>query len=173
MNAPIASDLSLPLSELPVVTSTSTDVSALLANLLSAYGKVPPKGNKRKANRRTLPRNAAPLTFANGFAELKTGYKTWVAQSKAVHLEEQECACCGSRVTAVKGEFFVLSNKISHSVWIRPEGYEIEAPEDLPVSFHHLPPRLVTACGACASSDLDLAINSLFGRSQVQLSFPF
>ena len=151
-----------------IVACEKTSPEDLLASILSSFGK-PAKGEKRTGgDRRSVPVQK-PLPLPLAYAEDKTGYRIWRAQARVVMLEEQVCACCGGKVIAVKDELFRLDNKTAHSTWLRHEGYGIEEPENLPVEFQHLPPRLVTACGTCASDALDGAILQLFTP---QLSLP-
>ena len=145
------------------------DPATILADLLASFGKKPkgtpaPKGKK-------LPRNASPLPFDKAYAEKKTGYTTWVAKARVIMLEEQVCSCCGSRTTAVKDELFLLTHSVSHSAWLRHEGYGIEHSEDLPLQAHYLDPRTVTACAACFSSAASSIIEQLH-HEQVQLHLP-
>ena len=136
------------------LASSSTDVENLLNNLLSAFGKKA-KATKQSGNSKKLPRNAKPLSVAESFNLNKTGYTTWVAQAKVIVLEEQVCGCCGSTVTAVKEELFLLDHKTSHSAWFRREGYDIVEPDNLPIRFHRADQRHVSHCATCASAAID------------------
>lgn len=152
----------------PLSPPSSTD--ALLSALLANFGTKPAKA-PRKAGSRALPKNASPLPFHKEFAEKKTGYTTWVAQAKVIILEEQTCECCGAKVTAVKDELFLLTHSVSHSAWLRHEGYGIEASEDLPIRPQYLPPRVVSACAACFTPGLSEIFLHLY-HEQVQLHLP-
>ena len=160
-----------PTLQAPLAASPSTDIENLLNNLLSAFGKKPKaeKGQKAKAKSKALPRNAKPLTLAESFAFEKTGYTTWTAKAKIIVLEEQTCSCCGSRVTAVKDELYLLDHKTSHSAWFRHEGYGIVEPDNLPVRFHRAEPRFVSCCATCASAAIDDVLTLL---ASPQLSLP-
>lgn len=149
---------------------TSSSPEALLAALLSSFGKAPKGAKPAARNAKSIPRNARPISQVEAFNELKTGYRIWKAEAKVIHLEEQTCECCGSRGTSVKDELFLLSHKASHSAWLRHEGFGIEAQEDLPVRFHRLEPRTVSFCAVCASTAIDDVLITL---SSPQLSFPF
>lgn len=148
------------------LASPSTDVENLLNNLLSAFGKKA-KATKQSGNSKKLPRNAKPLSVAENFNLAKTGYTTWVAQAKVIVLEEQVCSCCGSVVTAVKDELFLLDHKTSHSAWFRHEGYDIVEPDNLPIRFHRADQRYVSHCATCASAAIDDVLTLL---SSPQLS---
>jgi hypothetical protein len=146
-------------------------VTDLLASILANFGTKPVKEKRKSGERRALPKNAIPLTFDKAYAELKTGYVNWVAQAKIIMLEEQTCECCGTRVVTVKDEMFLLSNSVSHSAWMRHEGYGIEASEDLPIHAQHLEPRTVSACAACFSSAASDILDQIH-HDQVQLHLP-
>ena len=148
------------------LASSSTDVENLLNNLLSAFGKKA-KATKQSGNSKKLPRNAKPLSVAESFNLSTTGYTTWVAQAKVIVLEEQVCGCCGSTVTAVKEELFLLDHKTSHSAWFRREGYDIVEPDNLPIRFHRADQRHVSHCATCASAAIDDVLTLL---SSPQLS---
>lgn len=143
-----------PTLQTPLAASSSTDVENLLNNLLSAFGKKA-KATKQSGNSKKLPRNAKPLSVAASFNLAKTGYTTWIAQAKVIVLEEQICGCCGSRVTSVKEELFLLDHKTSHSAWFRREGYDIVEPDNLPIRFHRADQRHVSHCATCASAAID------------------
>lgn len=128
----------------------------LLADLLAAFGALPPKEKKALASndrRKAPPPPALPLPQA--FASRKTGYRIWKATHRAIQIQKQICKCCGAETSSVKGEFFALENGNAHAVWLRPEGYGIEAPDDLPNVFIDLEDTWVTACAECRSSPLD------------------
>ena len=150
-------------------SSPSADIESLLNNLLSAFGKKPKAEKGQKAKSKSLPRNAKPLTLAESFAFEKTGYTTWTAKAKIIILEEQTCSCCGSRVTAVKDELYLLDHKTSHSAWFRHEGYGIVEPENLPIRFHRAEPRFVSCCATCASAAIDDVL-TLLSSPQLSLS---
>ena len=159
-----------PGPQTPLAASPSTDVENLLNNLLAAFGKKPKPEKRAGADRRKpLPRNAKPLTLAESFSFEKTGYTTWEAKAKVIILEEQLCSCCGSRITCVKDELFLLDHKTSHSAWFRHEGYGIREPENLPIRFHRAEPRHVSCCATCASAAIDDVLDIL---SSPQLSLP-
>ena len=143
-----------PTLQTPLAASSSTDVENLLNNLLSAFGKKA-KATKQSGNSKKLPRNVKPLSVAESFNLAKTGYTTWVAKAKVVVLEEQVCGCCGSTVTAVREELFLLDHKTSHSAWFRREGYDIVEPDNLPIRFHRADQRHVSHCATCASAAID------------------
>lgn len=144
-----------PGPQTPLAASPSTDIENLLSNLLSAFGKKAKPEKRTGADRRKLPRNAKPLSVAESFNLAKTGYTTWIAQAKVIVLEEQICGCCGSRVTSVKEELFLLDHKTSHSAWFRREGYDIVEPDNLPIRFHRADQRHVSHCATCASAAID------------------
>lgn len=148
-----------------VNTSPSPD---LLAELLAAFGT---KSKKAPASKK-LPRNARPLSFTADWQMKKTGYQTWTAKARVVQLEEQVCACCGTRTTSVKDELFLLENSVAKSAWLRHEGYGIEEPDLLPVQFMHLDPRTVSFCATCASSSVDTLLDEI-AHEQQQLHFGF
>ncbi len=152
-------------------TPSKPDVTALLADLLAAFGTKPAKAARPKANAKSLPRNAKPLTLAQEFAELKTGYREWTAVEKVIHIEEQVCACCGTRTPVVRDELYLLSHKTSYSKWLRHEGYGIVEPELLPLRYVDLEPRVVSACGYCRLPDTDMALLAVI-RSSQQMSLP-
>ena len=158
-----------PTLQTPLAASPSADIESLLNNLLLAFGKKPKAEKGQKAKSKSLPRNAKPLSVAENFNLAKTGYTTWVAQAKVIVLEEQTCSCCGSRVTAVKDELFLLDHKTSHSAWFRHEGYGIVEPDNLPVRFHRAEPRFVSCCATCASEAIDDVL-TLLSSPQLSLS---
>lgn len=137
----------------------------LLDDLLAAFGTAPPKVKKPKAAPKPPP---PPLPLPKAFSLRKTGYVTWKAVARVIHIQEQECNCCGSRVSFVKGEFFSLENGHAHAVWMRTEGYGIEAPEDLPIIYQDLEPVFVTACASCRTIPFD-DLESLFHPRQKTL----
>ena len=157
----------------PVTPATPPKTTEmLLADLMAAFGTKPPKAPRAKANSKALPRHAKPLTFAEEYAELKTGYREWTAIEKVIHIEEQICSCCGTHTPVVRDELFILSNKVSHSLWFRHEGYGIVEPELLPIRYVDLEARTVTACGYCRLPETDEALLAVI-RASRQMSFPF
>lgn len=138
----------------------------LLAELLAALGPAPKK-SKKAAPRKPLVRDELPLPKA--FAAKRTGYVTWKAVSRVIQIQPQICKCCGAETEAVKAEFFALENGAAHATWFRPEGYGVEAPEDLPNTFVDLEPVYVTACAECRSTPFD-DLELLFHPRQLSLS---
>lgn len=120
-----------------------------------------PKGAK--------PAAPPPLPLPKAFALRKTGYISWKAVSHRVEMQVQICAC-GSHTTAVLGEFYALENGTAHAVWLRPEGYGIEAPADLPLEIVMRDPRAVPVCGECADPSFSLLFDRLCGPKQLELS---
>ena len=150
------------------VAKPAVDADALLATLLSSFGKKPaaPKGVKK-----SLPKNASPLPQAvpQAFNLAKTGYTTWTPIAKIIMIEEQTCRTCGAVHKAVKDELFLLDHKTSHSSWLRHEGYGIEEPDQLEVRAEYLPPRVVSRCPTCISPSVEQAFELLFSPKQLSL----
>ena len=138
----------------------------LLASLLTSFGKVPPKPRGKQAPKPKTPSEILPVPVA--FSIQKTGYRTWKAVSRVIQFQTQICKCCGEEITFVKGEFFALENGAAHATWLRPEGYGIEAPDALPLTFSDLEPTFVHACSACRSSPLD-DLDLLLSPRQLEL----
>lgn len=147
--------------------SVSPQPNPLLSDLLAAFGTLPPK--EKKARAPAAPRSSSPqLPLPKFFAARKTGYCTWKAVSRVIQLQKQICSCCGGETESVKAEFFALENGLAHATWLRPEGYGIIAPEDLPNTFVDLDPLYVTACAQCRSTPFD-DLFSIFHPKQLSL----
>lgn len=137
----------------------------LLASILSSFGTPPPK-EKRKA----APRKANPpaLPLPKAFSLKKTGYVSWAATHRVLQVQEQECTCCGSKVEYIKAEYFALENGTAHASWLRTEGYGIDHPADLPITYVDLEPMYVPGCASCRTSPFD-DLESLFFPRQMEL----
>lgn len=136
----------------------------LLDSLLAAFGTPPPKEKKAKGQRGQSPTSPAPLPLPQSFSKRKTGYVTWKATSRVLQIQKQICKCCGEEIEAIKAEFFALENGQAHATWLRPEGYGIVAPEDLPNTFVDLDPVYVTACASCRSTPFDDLFSILYPK---------
>jgi hypothetical protein len=136
----------------------------LLSELLAALGPVTKA--PKKSSRKPLVRSELPLPKA--FSARKTGYVTWHATHRVLQVQEQICKCCGSSSEHIKAEFFALENGTAHATWLRPEGYGISAPDDLPNVFVDLEPAYITACPSCRSTPFD-DLESLFHPRQLSL----
>lgn len=141
---------------------------ALLADLLSSFGTLPPKSKKTRSpsERRLSP---PPLPQHKAFAKSKTGYTTWKAVSRVIQIQEQHCNACGHVTPFVKGEFFALENGTAHATWLRSEAYGIDNLENLPNEFVDLDPVFIAACPHCRSTPFDDLSSLLFPR-QMELS---
>jgi hypothetical protein len=151
---------------MPEISNPPTDI---LASLLASFGTKP-----AKVARKSLPKNAKPIPLPQHVAWnlKKTGYREWKATARIVVLQEQICSCCGNSIQAVQQELYELENTTAHSIWHRPEGFGINAQEDLPIRYTQAEPRRVIACAFCKSIDLDEAILAEV-RASMQLTFPF
>lgn len=150
----------------PSPTGTAS-ANPLLDSLLAAFGTKPEKTPRKKS----APKAKTPeviLPVPQAFAKRKTGYVTWKATARVLQVQEQECKCCGAKTTYVKAEFFQLENGTAHATWLRPEGYGIHAPADLPIVYSDLEPAFVTACASCRSTPFDDLL-SLFSPKQMEL----
>ena len=133
-----------------------TSANPLLDALLSAFGTPPPKAKKQVSRTKTDRREFPPLYAVHqSFAKRKTGYVTWKATSRVLQVQKQICKCCGGETESIKAEYFALENGTAHATWLRPEGYGIHQPEDLPNTFVDLEPIYVTACASCRSTPFD------------------
>lgn len=140
----------------------------LLADILTSFGTLPPK-EKRKPAPRKASAPAPSLPLPKAFSLRKTGYVSWTATSRVLQVQEQECTCCGNKVEYIKAEYFALENGTAHASWLRTEGYGIEHPEDLPITYVDLEPMFVPGCASCRTSPFnDLEI--LFFPRQMELS---
>lgn len=143
---------------------SNEDALAALADLFAE--KVSTK--KKASTEKKPPKPVTNRPLAQRFAEAHTGYLTWKAIARVVHLEQQECTCCGALVVCVRDEFFLLENGQAHARWARHEGYGIDHVEELPIETELLPDvRFVSACGACNAVDIELALLSV---RQMELS---
>lgn len=144
-----------------------------LAEILAALqsGKPLPPKTRAKAAPKPKPVSPPPLSTAKAYALKRTGYVTWKALAKLVEIQPQECACCGGMTEAVRGEYYKLENGQAHAIWLRPEGYEIEAQEELPIEVIWTEPRTVSACAECARSGSDLLFTLDAARKQLELPF--
>lgn len=147
--------------------SSSPSPEELLSSLLSSFGTLPPKVKKPKAPSKPHP-PAEYLPLPQAFSQKKTGYRVWKAVSRVLQVQKQICSCCGSEVEYIKAEFFALENGFAHATWLRPEGYGIVAPNDLPITYIDLDPQWTTACPACRSTPFD-DLESLFHPRQMEL----
>lgn len=145
---------------------SSASPEDLLSSLLSSFGKLPPKEKKKSSPKPRPPAEILPLP--QSFASRKTGYRTWKAVSRVLQVQKQICNCCGAEVEYIKAEFFALENGNAHATWLRPEGYGIIAPDNLPITYIDLDPQWVTACPACRSTPFD-DLESLFHPRQMEL----
>lgn len=144
-----------------------TTSNPLLESLLAAFGTLPPKEKRKPAPRGQRP--AIPnLPLPQSFSAKKTGYRTWKATSRVLQIQKQICKCCGGETESVKAEYFALENGLAHATWLRPEGYGIHQPEDLPNTFVDLEPIYVTACSSCRSTPFD-DLFSIFQPKQLSL----
>lgn len=139
----------------------------LLSSILSSFGTPPPKAARKPAPKKAKP---APDTrpLPQSFAFRKTGYVVWTATARVLQVQKQICKCCGGEIEYIKNEFFALENGNAHATWLRPEGYGIKAPEDLPNTFVDLEPVYVTACAQCRSTPFD-DLDLLFHPKQLSL----
>lgn len=137
----------------------------LLASILSSFGTLPPKGKKAPAAKKAPP-PALPLPKA--FSLKKTGYVSWTATHRILQVQAQECTCCGSKIEYIKSEFFALENGSAHATWLRAEGYGIEHPEDLPITYVDLEPMFVPGCASCRTSPFG-DLETLFNPRQLEL----
>jgi len=145
-----------------------------LADIIAALQSGTPLAKPARA-KPPAPTPAPKLSVGKAYALKRTGYVRWKALARIIEIQPQVCTCCGNTVEAVRGEFYKLANGTAHAVWLRPEGYEIEAQEDLPFEFVWLEPRTVSACASCLSSPAALAIEHCFtiAGARLQLEFPF
>ena len=152
----------------PTPTAQAIDPADLLQRMLANLGD-PKKAKARIEKEKKASKAPEPLTVGQAFNEAHSGYRNWKAEARVVQIQEQACGCCGTRTKAVKDEFYRFSHAASKSVWFRHEGYGIEAPDDLPIYYEDLPPRVVTACASCRLPDTDLAIHAILNRTQREL----
>ena len=150
----------------PSPTGTAS-ANPLLDSLLAAFGTKPEKTARKKAAPKAKTAEVI-LPIPLSFAKRKTGYMTWKATARVLQVQEQECKCCGEKSTYVKAEFFQLENGQAHATWLRPEGYGIIAPADLPIIYTDLEPAFVTACASCRSTPFD-DLFSIFSPKQLEL----
>lgn len=145
--------------------SPAASPDALLADLLSSFGKLPPKAKRQPAPRKSAP---PPLPLPQAFSVKRTGYRTWKATSRVLQVQKQICNCCGAEVDFIRAQYYALENGKAHATWLRPEGYGIEAPDDLPISYVDLDPQYVPACAHCRSTPFD-DLELLFHPRQLSL----
>lgn len=146
-----------------------SDLASIIAALRG--GKPLPPKTRAKPAPKAKPATTPALSVAKAYAQKRTGYVTWKALAKIVEIQPQECSCCGTTTEAVRGEYYKLENGQAHAVWLRPEGYEIEAQEELPIEITWAEPRTVSACASCARSGADLLFTIETARNQLELPF--
>lgn len=151
----------------PSTSPSPAAAESLLSDLLAAFGKLPPRAARKPASKKPASL-AAVLPLHKAFSARKTGYVTWKATSRVLQVQEQECSCCGGRIEYIKAEFFALENGTAHATWLRPEGYGIVAPEDLPIVYVDLDPVFTPGCASCRTSPFD-ELDSLFHPKQLSL----
>lgn len=148
---------------------SAPSLAEILAALKSGTSLPKATAAPRKAAAKAFP--AKPLSVGKAYALKRTGYTVWKALGRLVEIQPQVCACCGTTVEAVKGEYYKLANGTAHAIWLRPEGYEIEAQADLPIEFVWVEPRTVSACASCARSEANLLF--ILDAARKQLEMPF
>jgi hypothetical protein len=156
------------------MSSASLNLAALLAGAAAGKSLAEIKASHKAPTTSKATKGAKlapiPLPLPKAYALRKTGYVSWKATARRVEMQVQQCAC-GAETTVVLGEFYSLENGAAHAVWLRPEGYGIEAPTDLPIEVILRPePRPVPVCGQCADPSYSLLFDRLCGPKQLELA---
>lgn len=158
--------------------SPAPEGDALLADILNLFGTKESHDKARaraaKARRDAKERRKNPAKNLGVGAEFnysRTGYIKWKAIGRVARFVWQECACGAKHLVNV-GELYELENGLSHTVWQRPEGYDIEAPSNLPIRAELLEEvRPVSICAECAAFGQDpiTAVLNLHASTQGEL----
>jgi len=146
------------------MSTTAPSLADIIAAMQSGTALAKPARAKPPA-----PTPAPTHAVGKAYALKRTGYVSWKALARIIEIQPQVCTCCGNTVEAVRGEFYKLANGTAHAVWLRPEGYEIEAQEELPIDFVWLEPRTVSACSVCARDGSNLLFTLDAARKQLEL----